>query len=168
MKKILIFAHDLFEDMELFYPFFRLQEAEYIPVVVAKEEKKEYKGKYGYPVKSELSFDKVNPSEYRALIIPGGFAPDKIRQEEKALEIVKKINDERKPIGFICHGGWVPISANILKGKSVTGYIGIKDDLTNAGAHFKDEEAVVDGHLISSRTPKDLPAFMTAFLQQLT
>lgn len=167
MQSILLFVHDIYEDLELWYPKIRLQEAGFKVVVAGPEKKTVYKGKHGYPCKSELSFEDVDPDVYKGLIIPGGYAPDKIRRFPQALEIVRSMHYQKKPIAFICHAGWVPISAKILNGKRVTGFSAIRDDLENAGAEFLDEPVVVDGNLISSRTPDDLPAFCKAILAAL-
>lgn len=167
MRSILVFVHDIYEDLELWYPKIRLEEAGFKTVVAGPEAGKVHNGKHGYPCKTDLSFDSVQASSFAGLVIPGGYAPDKIRRYPKALEIVKQMNEAKKMIAFICHAEWVPISAKILKGKNVTGFSAIKDDLENAGAHFSDKAVVVDGHLITSRTPDDLPVFCKAMLQFL-
>ena len=164
MQSVLMFVHELYEDLELWYPKIRLEEAGFKVSVAGAEKGTVYQGKHGYPCKSNLSFDQIEPSSYKCLVIPGGYAPDKIRRYPQALEIVRSMHQKKKPIAFICHGGWVPISAKILKGKRVTGFSAIKDDLENAGAQFFDEPVIVDGNLISSRTPDDLPAFCKAIL----
>jgi protease I len=167
MKSVLLFVDEIYEDLELWYPKLRLEEAGFKAVVAAAEGQKIYRGKHGYPCKSDISYSEIETNSFSALVIPGGFAPDKIRRSSLALEIVRQMDKSKKPIAFICHAGWVPISAKILKGKKVTGFFAIKDDLENAGAHFIDEEVVIDGHLISSRTPQDLPAFCKALLSLL-
>lgn len=167
MKSILLFVDDIYEDLELWYPKLRLEEAGFKTSVAGNEAGKTYHGKHGYPCKADLSYDQVQVDQFAALVIPGGYAPDKIRRYAKALQIVKQMDLAKKPIAFICHGGWVPISAKILKGKKVTGFMAIKDDLENAGAHFVDEPVVIDGHLITSRTPADLPIFSKTILKVL-
>ncbi len=167
MKSVLIFVHDLYEDLELWYPKIRLEEAGYKTVIAGAEAKKTYPGKHGYPCISEISYDQVASNEFAALVIPGGFAPDKMRRYSKVLSIVQEMHQLNKPIGFICHAGWVPISAKILKNRHVTGFYSIKDDLENAGARYSDTAVVVDQNLISSRTPNDLPDFCKALLQAL-
>jgi deglycase len=164
--KILILAADLYEDMELMYPKIRLKEAGFEPVVAGKE-KKIYKGKHGYPVEANLTFDEVKPEEYAALVIPGGYAPDILRRYDRVLSIVKSIFQSGKPVAAICHAGWVPISAGILKGMKMTCFSAIKDDVINAGAHYVDSEVVVDRNLITSRFPDDLPAFCKAIISSL-
>lgn len=167
MKSVLFFVDEIYEDLELWYPKLRLEEAGFKTVVAALEAGKVYKGKHGYPCKSDQTYEEIQPNSFAALIIPGGYAPDKIRRHSKALEIVKKMDQAKKVIAFICHAGWVPISAKILDGKHVTGFSAIKDDLENAGAIFSDKPVVVDGHLITSRKPEDLPLFCKAILEKL-
>jgi len=167
MRSILFFVHDIYEDLELWVPKMRLEEAGFKTVVAGPEAGKIHQGKHGYPCKADLSFDAVHANTFSGLVIPGGYAPDKIRRYPKALEIVRQLHEAQKMIAFICHAGWVPISAKILKGKNVTGFSAIKDDLENAGAHFKDQAVVVDGHLITSRSPDDLPAFCKTIVQFL-
>ncbi|MES2272655.1 MAG: type 1 glutamine amidotransferase domain-containing protein [Chlamydiota bacterium] len=167
MRSILIFVDDIYEDLELWYPKIRLEEAGFKTIVSGPEAGKTYSGKHGYPCKAEISFDAAQSHAFAGLVIPGGYAPDKIRRHKKALELVREMDSAKKMIAFICHAGWVPISAQILKGKKVTGFSAIKDDLVNAGAHFSDQAVVVDGHLISSRTPADLPSFCKAMLELL-
>jgi protease I len=159
MHRVLIFVHDLYEEMELWYPKYRLEE-EGIRVDFAGPQKQMiYHGKHGYPCLCSHQFDEIEIDHYSGLIIPGGFAPDKLRRDPKVLQITSRLHAKGKCIAFICHGGWVPISAGILKGKKVTGSSAIKDDLTNAGAIFENAAVVTDGNLISSRSPDDLPQF---------
>jgi protease I len=165
-KKVLILVEDLYQDLELWYPRLRLTE-EGAQVTMAGPRKGEYRGKNGYPVFAEISFDKVKPDHYDALVIPGGYAPDRLRRYEKVIEIVRKMNAQGKIIAFICHAGWVLASADILKGKKATCFHAIKDDLVNAGAEYIDAAVVVDGNLISSRMPQDLPEFCKAIIAKL-
>ncbi|MCB1072675.1 MAG: type 1 glutamine amidotransferase [Chlamydiales bacterium] len=167
MKKIVALTHHTFEDLELMYPVIRMRE-EKIEVVIAGLEKEViYKGKNGYSCKSDSAFKDLRASDYDGALIPGGFAPDKVRQIPEVLDLIQKLHQEKKMIAFICHGGWVPISAKILKGRKATGTIAIKDDLENSGAIWVNEPVVVDGHLISSRTPTDLPFFGRAIVEFL-
>lgn len=168
MRSILLFVDEIYEDLELWYPKLRLEEAGFKTLVAAHQAEKVYNGKHGYPCKADLSYENVQVKSFDGLVIPGGYAPDKIRRHKKALEIVQQMDREKKLIAFICHAGWVPISAKILKGKHITGFSAIQDDLENAGAHFSDKPVVVDGHLITSRTPADLPHFCKAILQFLS
>lgn len=164
MKKAVAFVHDLYEELELWVPVIRLREAGIEVTIAGSEKGKEYLGKHGYPCIAERAIADIRASEFDAAIIPGGYAPDKLRRDRYLLAQIQEMDAEKKKIAFICHGGWVPISAKILKGRKVTGAKAIQDDLENAGAHFLDQEVVVDGHLISSRSPKDLPAFCKAIL----
>ncbi len=166
-KKVVIFVEELVEEIELLYPKYRLIE-EGAEVKIAGPEVKVFKGKNGYPIKSDVKFEDVKLEEFDAVIIPGGYAPDRIRRNKTAVELVKKFYDSGKVVAFICHAGWVPISAGILKGKKVTGFFSIKDDLVNAGAEFVDSEVVIDANLISSRNPDDLPVFCKAIISALS
>lgn len=162
-KKIIQLVDDEFEDLELWYPVLYLR-GEGVEVMLAGMEKgRTYMGKYGVPAVTEIAFDAINPSEYDGILVPGGWAPDKLRRYPKVLEMVRHMDEHKKPIGQICHAGWVLISADILNGKNVTSTPGIKDDMTNAGAIWHDEPVIVDGHLISSRRPPDIPYYMKAF-----
>lgn len=164
-KKAIMLVHHHFEDLELWYPVYRAREAGMIVDFVGEHENETYIGKYGVPAKADFAYHEVNPAHYDALFVPGGWAPDKMRRFPEVLSIVQHMEVQKKPIAQICHAGWVLISANILQGKHVTSTPGIKDDMVNAGAIWSDEEVVVDGHLVSSRKPGDLPAFMRAFVQ---
>ena len=159
MKTALALVSDNFEDLELMYPVIRMKE-EGIDVVIAGDKVGHtYLGKHGYPCISSAQFQDLEGDQFDGVLIPGGFAPDRLRYNPAVLKLVKAIYTNNCPVAFICHGGWVPISANILKGKKVTGTIAIKDDFENAGAIWQDQALVVDGHLISSRSPKDLHLF---------
>jgi protease I len=164
-KKVLSFVHEDFEDLELWYPILRLREEGAIVDLAGEEADYTYKGKYGVPATSDFAFKDINPEDYDAVLVPGGWAPDKLRRFEEVITIVQHMEEKKKPIGQICHAGWVLISAKILNGKTVTSTPGIRDDMENAGAKWVDEAVVVDGHLISSRRPPDLPDYMNAFIQ---
>jgi deglycase len=165
-KQILFFAAPLYEDLELWYPKIRLEE-EGASTTVAGMGEKTYAGKRGYPVTVDTDIDKIEASGFDALVIPGGFAPDQLRRSDKALRLTREIYHAGKPVAFICHAGWVPISAKILKGKRATSVRAIKDDMENAGVIWEDSAVVVDGNLISSRTPADLPQFCKALIAAL-
>jgi protease I len=165
-KSLLAFVDDIYEDLELWYPLLRLQEAGYTTKLAALEIRT-YTGKHGYPAKSDLILQDAHANEFCGLLIPGGFMPDKLRREPRVLSLTRDFFSSGKLVAFICHGGWIPISAKILKGKRATGSRGIKDDLENAGAIWMDEPVVVDGNLISSRTPKDLAPFAKAMVDFL-
>lgn len=164
-KKILLFIENEYEDAELVYPRYRMLEEGAKVLVAGPKAKELYKGKHGYPSYSDITLEEVNVKEFDALIIPGGYAPDKLRRLPKVLEIVGQFHAQKKLIAFICHAGWIPISAKVLKGVKCTSVNAIKDDIVNAGAHWVDEAVVVDGHFISSRTPADLPVFCPAIIQ---
>lgn len=160
-------AADDFEDMELLYPLYRLGE-EGAAVTVAGLDEHPLRGKKGYgPLVVDTTVDRVSADDFDALVIPGGFAPDKLRRSEAVLGLVRAFDDARKPLAFICHAGWVPISAKIIKGRRATSVSAIRDDMVNAGADWVDEATVVDGHLISARTPADLGPWMKALLSAL-
>jgi protease I len=166
-KKLLAFVGDIYEDLELWYPKLRLEAAGY-GMTLAGEEVRTFDGKHGYPAAADALVTQVKSRDFAGLLVPGGFMPDKLRRNAAVLKLTREFFEQGKLVAFICHGGWIPISAKILKGKRATGSLGIKDDLENAGAIWVDEPVVIDGNLISSRTPKDLPAFgeaMVAFLR---
>ena len=137
-------------------------------VVAGPEANTVYAGKNGYPCKSDAALHAIDPSAFDGLLVPGGFMPDKLRREQVVLDIVRHFHDEQKLIAAICHGGWIPISAGVYRGIRVTGSLGIKDDLINAGAIWEDAAVVVDNHHVSSRKPDDLPEFCKGMLEVLT
>jgi protease I len=166
-RKVLIFAASYYEELELWYPKIRLEEAG-VGTVVAGVGEATYLGKRGsYPVTVDVHVKDVRAAEVDGLVIPGGYAPDLLRRHEQVLTLTREIFQAGKPVGFICHAGWVPISAGIVKGRRGTSVGAIRDDLVNAGMQWEDAPVVVDGNLISSRTPADLGHFMKAFLAAL-
>ncbi|MEC9095780.1 MAG: type 1 glutamine amidotransferase domain-containing protein [Planctomycetota bacterium] len=167
-QRILVIVGDIYEDLELWYPKLRMLEAGAEVVVAGPEAKTFYAGKNGYPCKSDAALDDIDPSGFDGLLVPGGFMPDKLRREQVVLDIVRHFHDEQKLIAAICHGGWIPISAGVYRGIRVTGSLGIKDDLINAGAIWEDAAVVVDNHHVSSRKPDDLPEFCKGMLEVLT
>lgn len=167
-KRVLIITEKWYEDLELWYTRIRLVEAGAV-VEVASTDLEERKGYYGLGVKPNLTFKDVDPDGFDGIVIPGGYAPDFLRRDRLVLELVDYFNQQKKLIAFICHGGWVPISAKIVKGRRSTGLIAIKDDLINAGAEWiQDDPVVVDGNLISSRRPDDLPCFCFEIIKFLS
>jgi protease I len=164
MKKAVILIADHYQDLEVWYPLLRLREAGWQVVTAGVESKKNYVGKNGYPIVVDTSIDEIRADDFDAVVIPGGWAPDHIRRHPVALEIVSQMDASKKTVAAICHAGWVLVSANILKGRKCTSFSAIKDDLVNAGAEWVDKEVVVDGNLITSRKPDDLPAFCRAIL----
>ena len=165
-KRILILVENLYEDLELWYPKIRLQE-EGFKVLVAGPENKTYCGKHGLSVIPDVDINSINESDFDGLVIPGGFAPDWLRRLPQVLALVKEFNRSNKLIAFICHAGWVPISAKILKGRHVTSLPAIKDDMINAGAIWQDLPVVIDRNLVSSRRPDDLPQFCKGIISLL-
>ena len=166
-RTVLFFAGPLYEDLELWYPKIRLEE-EGARTVVAGTGEKTYQGKRGYPLTVDTSVDEISSGRFDGLVIPGGYAPDIMRRSQPLLDLTRRIFEAGKPVAFICHAGWVPISAKIVRGRKVTSVGAIRDDLENAGALWEDSPVVVDGNLISSRTPADLPDFMRALIKALT
>lgn len=166
-KKVLIFVDEIYEELELHYPRLRLLEAGHQVVIAGESKDTVYKGKYGYPCKPNITFDEVDVEGFNGLVIPGGYAPDKLRKIPKVLEITKLFHDKNKLIAFICHGGWIPVSADVIEGVKCTSYVAIKDDMINAGASWVDESVVVDQNFVSSRFPDDLPNFCKAILKSL-
>jgi protease I len=166
LKKIAVLVEDLYQVLEVWYPYFRLRE-EGIQTVLVGTGKKEYKSKDGYLAVEEISIEKVKAEDFDAVVIPGGYAPDILRRYPQVNNFVRDMYVKGKVVAAICHAGWVLVSAGILKGKKVTGFFAIKDDLINAGAEFSDKEVVVDDNLITSRNPYDLPAFCRELIKKL-
>ena len=168
MKKIAILVEDQYQVLEVWYPYFRLIEEGITAVFVGTGQKKEYKSKEGNPAPEELSIKDARAQNFDGVVIPGGYAPDILRRYKEVNNFVKDLYAQGKVVASICHGGWVLVSSGILKGKKATSFSAIKDDVVNAGAQFLDKEVVVDGNLITSRTPYDLPAFCREMIKQLT
>jgi protease I len=166
-KRIAVLAEDMYEDLELWYPLIRMKEAGADVDVVGMPGVESYDSKHGYPARVTVAVDEVSAGHFDAVIIPGGYAPDRMRRHKPLLDLVRGVFDKGGIVAFICHAGWVPISAGIVAGKRVTSFFAIKDDLVNAGAEWVDEPVVQDGNLISSRTPSDLPAFCRAIIAAL-
>lgn len=164
-RRVLMFVDDIYEDLELWYPKLRLQEAGHRVTVAGPKSGHKFAGKHGYPCRSDAAIDEQSSADYDGVVIPGGFMPDKLRRDPQVLDLVREFAADGKLVAAICHGGWIPISAGVYRGVRVTGSPGIKDDLVNAGAIWEDAEVVVDRHFISSRKPDDLPAFCRAILQ---
>jgi protease I len=167
VKKILALVDDIYEDLELWYPKIRLEEEGWTVTVAGPEANRTYKGKHGYPCPVVTDLADVEADEYDALLVPGGFAPDKLRRDPNVLHLVRAFHEQGKVIAFICHAGWILISAGILKGRTATSTVGIKDDMINAGAEWLNEALVIDGNLISARTPADLAVFGKAIVDAL-
>lgn len=164
-KRVLMFVGDIYEDLELWYPKLRLEEAGAAVTLAGPEAGVVYDGKHGYPAKSDAAIEDVAARNFDGLVVPGGFMPDKLRRDPQVLKLVQDFAAKEKLVAAICHGGWIPISAGVYRGVQVTGSPGIKDDLVNAGAEWHDEAVVVDRHFVCSRRPDDLPDFCRAILQ---
>lgn len=167
-KRIAVLAEADYEDLELWYPAIRMREAGAEVVIVGSGSSDAYQGKHGLPVEIDLPIDQVKAEDFEAVIIPGGWAPDRLRRYPAVLAFVKVMDKTSKIVAAICHGGWVPASAGILKGKTMTCVVAIKDDVINAGAKYVDQAVVVDGNLITSRTPADLPDFCREIIKALS
>lgn len=167
-KRIAILVDTLYQEMEVWYPLFRFQEAGATVVCVGPKAGETYGSKLGYPARAELSFDQAHAADFDGIVIPGGYAPDHIRRHPAALKLVKDLDAQGKLIACICHGAWVLCSAGVLKGRKGTCFFAIKDDMINAGARWEDAEVVVDGNLVTSRKPEDLPAFMKTAIALLS
>lgn len=156
-----------FQDLEVTYPYYRLKEAGISVFLVGAKAGDRVAGKFGYPVVVEMGLDEAMGMKFDCVVIPGGWAPDYMRRDPRFVEFLKKCWSEGAVVASICHGGWLLASAGIARGRRLTSFFAIKDDLVNAGAAWVDEEVVVDGNLVTSRKPEDLPAFMRAVLELL-
>ncbi len=170
--KALILTANKFEDMELFFPYFRLLE-EGLEVDIAAPKKGHIEGEHGYDLEIEKTFDEVHPEEYDLLLIPGGSpdgAPSVVRIDTKAQEIAKSFFNSNKPVSSICHGPWLLASSGLVKGRRLTSYWhdGVPEDIKKAGGIYEDKEVVVDGNLVTSRYPGDLPAFMRETIRMVS
>jgi protease I len=165
--RILMFVDDIYEDLELWYPKLRLIEAGAHVTVAGPAAEHIYHGKHSYPCRSDAAINDMDAADFQGLVIPGGFMPDKLRRDGHVLKLVRDFAQAGKLVAAICHAGWIPISAGVYRGVRVTGSLGIKDDLVNAGARWEDASVVVDRHFVSSRKPDDLPDFCAAIIDVL-
>jgi protease I len=163
-KRAAVMIGPLFEDSEATYPYYRLQEAGADVALIGLEADATVTGKHGQDLTTDRAAGDVSADDLDILVIAGGYGPDKLRTDEGVKSLVRAMNEQEKPIAFICHAGWVPISAGILEGRRCTSVPAIADDMRNAGVEWEDSEVVVDGNLVSSRRPPDLPAFMRALI----
>ncbi len=166
-KRVIILVEEMYNEFEFWYPLYRLREAGVEVVVVGSGSADTYKSKSGLPCKVDTSADQVSSADFDGIVIPGGYAPDHMRRYPPMVKLVKDLFEEGKVVAAICHAGWMLASAEIVAGRTVTGFFAIKDDLIHAGANYVDQEVAVDGNLIASRKPDDLPAFMRAILEAL-
>jgi protease I len=165
-KRIAVLAADIYQEMELWVPYYRLiEEGAEVDIVAAT--KGTYTSKYGYPAEATVAASEASPETYDAVVIPGGYAPDHMRRSPELVDFVRSMDAGGKVVAAICHAGWMLASAGVLKGKTATSFFAIKDDMTNAGVKWVDKEVVVDGNLITSRMPSDLPAFCRELVRAL-
>ena len=158
---------DEYQELEVWYPYYRLREEGAAVTLVAPEACKTYKSKLGYPCVSDASPSEVNPADFNAVIIPGGWAPDYMRRDESMIRFIRQAAEAGVVLAAICHGGWMLCCTDALKGRKATSFIAIKHDMINAGCDWVDEECVVDGNVITARKPDDLPAFCRAIIKAL-
>ena len=166
-KKVAVFIADLFNEREFLYPYYRMKEAG-AEVIVVGPSKTTFNSEIGMSAKAEKDINEVKAEDFDAVIIPGGYSPDKMRRSKAMVDFVKKMNEQEKIVAAICHGPWMCISADILKGKRATSFFSIKVDMMNAGAEWVDEEVVKDDNLITSRNPNDLPAFCRTIISAMS
>jgi protease I len=167
-KKAAILAEDMYNDFELWIPYYRLKEEGVEVSVIGSGTSSTYHSKYGIPVQVDKTASEVTAADFDAVIIPGGYAPDKMRLHPEMVSLVRDAFNQGKVVASICHAGWMLVSAGVLKGKKATSYVAIKDDMRNAGALWEDAELVRDGNLITSRKPDDLPAFCRTIIQAMS
>jgi len=166
-KRIAILAENLYQEMELWVPYYRLKEEGAEVKVVGAGGAKSYASKHGYPVSVDVQADAVSAVEFDAVVVPGGYAPDMMRRHEAMVRLVREAAQHGKVVAAICHAGWMLASADVIKGRTVTSFFSIKDDMVNAGGRWVDQEVVVDGNLITSRKPDDLPVFCHEIVKAL-
>lgn len=166
MRTVLMLVGPEYEDLEVWYPKLRLEEAGF-DVKLAGIGEATYRGKHGYPCTVDGHVREFSARDLAGIIAPGGWAPDKLRRDPDVLARVREVHAAKRMVATICHGPWILISAGIVRGRRLTSTVGIRDDVLNAGAEWVDQPAVIDGNLVSARVPKDLPAFARAMLQLL-
>ena len=164
--KVAVLVENDYQDQEVWVPLFRLREEGYQTVIVGTGAT-QYTSKYGYPIKAEIAASAAKSGDFKGVVIPGGWAPDRLRQDRAVLKLVRELFEAKRVVAAICHDGWVLASAGIAKGRKLTAYKAIRDDMIHAAAEFVDQEVVRDGNLITSRTPDDLPAFCREIIRAL-
>jgi protease I len=167
-KRIAILAENMYQEMELWVPYYRLREEGAEVKIVGAGGAQSYTSKHGYPVTVDVQAQSTTAVEFDAVVVPGGYAPDMMRRHEAMVRLVREAAQQGKVVAAICHAGWMLVSAGIVKGKKATSFSSIKDDLVAAGANWVDAEVVVDGTLITSRKPDDLPAFCREIITALS
>jgi len=166
--KVAVFTEDMYEDVEFWYPFYRLKEAGHEVTVMGSGRKDSFSGKHGIPNKADLSIKDARVEDYDAVVVPGGYAPDKMRLHPEFAQFVRRMHEQGKLVASLCHGPWILASAEIVEGRTLTCWPTLRDDMVNAGARYVDQEVVVDGNIITSRSPDDLPAFMAEVIKHLS
>jgi len=165
--RVAVLVEDLYGNLELWYPVLRLREEGAQVFIVGPKAGETYKSKEGYPAKADKSAEEISADEIDAVIVPGGYAPDRMRRHEAMVKLVREAAQKGKIVAAICHGGWMLAEADVVRGRTVTSFFAIKTDLINAGANWVDKEVVRDGNIITSRVPSDLPAFMRTIIEAL-
>ncbi len=166
--KVAEFTEDMYEDIEFWYPFYRLKEAGHQVIVIGSGSKSSYTGEHGCVNKVDVSIQEANPDDFDAVVVPGGYAPDRMRLHPEFAEFVRRMYGSGKLVASLCHGPWVLASAGIVRGKKIASWPSLRDDMINAGARWIDQDVVIDGNIITSRSPDDLPAFMREVTQALS
>ena len=166
-RRVAVLVDEMYQVLEVWYPYYRLVEAGFQVDIVAAEANREYRSKEGYPCVSQVAARGAKAADYDCMVVPGGYAPDFMRRCQDVIRFASEMADAGKTIAAICHGGWLLCSTKAFKGRKATCFMAIKDDIINAGANYVDEECVVDGNLITSRKPGDLPAFCRAIIRAL-
>ncbi|MBE3589312.1 MAG: type 1 glutamine amidotransferase [Firmicutes bacterium] len=166
-KRVAVLAENLYENLELWYPVLRLREAGAEVVIVGPQAGQTYTSKEGYPAKADAAAADVSAAQFDAVVVPGGYAPDRMRRNDAMVRLVREAHEQGKVVAAICHAGWMLAEAGILHGRTVTCVTAIRTDVVNAGATYVDREVVVDGRLVTSRTPADLPAFCREIIRLL-
>jgi len=166
-KRVAILTENYYEDLELWYPYYRLIEEGTEVKLIGSGKSETYKGKNGYPARVDYGIEAVRAQDFDGVIVPGGYAPDHFRRHPPMIQFIRDIHDQGKLVAAICHAPWALISAGILRGRTVTCFYAIKDDVVNAGAHYVDREVVRDGQIVTSRQPGDLPAFCRTIIEAL-
>jgi protease I len=166
-KRVAVLVDEMYQVLEVWYPYYRFVEAGFAVDIVAAEANKEYKSKEGYPCVSQVAAGKAKAADYDCMVVPGGYSPDYMRRSADVVRFANDMVDGGKVTAAICHGGWLLCSTKAFKGKKATCFMAIKDDIINAGAKYVDEECVVDGKLITARKPSDMPAFCKAIIKAL-
>lgn len=167
-KCVAVLAEDLYEDLELWYPYYRFLEAGAEVKIVGSGRTQSFNSKHGYPARADLNATDARVEDFDAVVIPGGYSPDLMRRSADMVRFVREMDAANKPVAAICHAGWMLVSAKIVNGRQATSFHSVRDDMEAAGARWIDAPVVVDGNLITSRMPVDLPHFCKALLEQLS